>query len=274
MAAGRILLIALLLAACDRTARVGPDVIARIDRDLVRYGEFEAFLRANGVAGGEPRDVEVLARLLDQFLDERLLRHAAVERGLLPPEGDARSAVEALLRAAPPAEPTRAELEAHLAAHRADFERAERVRLLQIVTGTAEEAHAAAAELAAGADFSDVARRRSRGPAAERGGDQGVLERDDLPPAFAEIIFALRPGEPSEILQAEYGWLLFQVSERLPASTPSLAEAETEVRRALRRERADRDLAALVAEARSRYTTEVYVENLPFRYRGPYAPDS
>jgi parvulin-like peptidyl-prolyl isomerase len=263
------LLAAVLAAACQRAPAIGPDVVARIGRDAVRYAEFETFLRDNGGAE-QARDAEVLSRLFDQFLDERLLKRMAVERALVRPEAGARAAVDALLRAHAQIEPGEAEVEAYFLAHRERFRRPERVHLRQIVTPTREEAERALAELEAGEPFSLVARRRSRGPLAAHGGDQGLLERGDLPPTFAELIFALPGGGHSEVLQAEYGWLIFGVDERLPAVEPSFAESASEARGALRREAADRLLSALVAEARSRYTIEVYAKNLPFRYRGPY----
>jgi parvulin-like peptidyl-prolyl isomerase len=112
-----------------------------------------------------------------------------------------------------------------------------------------------------------VARRLSRDPSARRGGFQGELGREDLPPAFAEALFALAPGELSGVLEAAYGFHVFQVTARLPLHQLTLAEAEPEIRATLERESADRALEALVAEARRRYTLDVYVRNLPFRYR-------
>jgi hypothetical protein len=60
------------------------------------------------------------------------------------------------------------------------------------------------------------------------------------------------------------------VVEKLPAAQVPLAEAEPEVRTRLRRERADRHVAALVEEARNHYDLEVYEGNLPFAYQGAY----
>ena len=100
------------------------------------------------------------------------------------------------------------------------------------------------------------------------GGEQGELTRDDLPPGVADVVFALPPGAVSEIVAADYGFHLFQVIEKLPAAQVPLAEAEPEVRARLRRERADRHLGAVVAEARNHYDVEVYARNLPFAYQG------
>jgi peptidyl-prolyl cis-trans isomerase C len=263
------------LGACRREAPPGPDVAARIAGEEVPYSRFEAYL-ARQV--GDPETVlgsDVLSELFDQFLDEQLLARLAADRGLLRAGGSGpgreRHAVDALLAAGPAASPSDAEVARYYAAHAGEFSRAERVRLRQILVEDRAAAERAAAELATGADFGEVARRLSRDPSASRGGDQGVLARSDLPPAFAETIFALRPGEVSRIFPAEYGFHIFQVVERLPAEVAPLGEVAGEIRARLARERSDRRLAALVAECRNRYDVEVYGRNLPFDYEGSYS---
>lgn len=275
------LMAALLLLACRREPPPAPDVVARIAGEAVPYARFESYL-ARDV--GDPEAVlgsDVLSELFDQFLDEQLLARLAAERGLVRAGGNrdeaARRAVDALLAAdtsadtatEPSAAPT-AEIARYYAAHLSDFTRPERVRLRQILTEDRAAAEQALSELAAGADFAEVARRLSRDPSAPRGGDQGVLARADLPPAFAETIFALRPGEVSRIFPADYGFHIFQVVERLPAEVTPLDRAAGEIRARLRRERSDRRMAALVAECRRRYDVEVYERNLPFDYEGSY----
>jgi peptidyl-prolyl cis-trans isomerase C len=298
------LLAGILLLACRREPPPAPDVVARIAGEPVPYARFEGYLAR---AVGDPEAVlasDVLSELFDQFLDEQLLARLAAERGLVrapragPPAGDigklggrlgdldaerSRRAVDALLAAdaadaadiagdtaAEPSAAPKADIERYYAAHRSEFTRPERVRLRQILVEDRATAERARHELAAGADFAEVARRLSRDPSAPRGGDQGVLARADLPPAFAETIFALRPGEVSRIFPADYGFHIFQVVERLPAEVTPLARAAGEIRARLRRERSDRRMAALVAECRSRYDVEVYERNLPFDYEGSY----
>jgi parvulin-like peptidyl-prolyl isomerase len=107
-------------------------------------------------------------------------------------------------------------------------------------------------------------------PASEApaGADQGILAREELPPAFADLIFDLKEGEPSSVVPAGYGFHVFQVVRRLPAEELSLAAAADSIRADLRRAAADAELAALGREARTRYTVAVYDQNLPFNYRG------
>jgi hypothetical protein len=265
--------ILLLVTACQRSAPPpAPDAVARIGEAEVRYSQFESYLaRSVGDAGALGSDV--LSELFDQFLDERLLARLAVDRGLVRSAGGPagpRRAIDALLQEGLRQEPGPAEVAGYYQAHAGDFARPERVRLRQILTEDRATAEQALREIAAGKPFEEVARRLSRDPSAASGGYQGELARGDLPPAFAEVIFALKPGEVSRLVPAEYGFHIFQVTGREPAQVVPLEQARGEILRKLRQERADRLLRSLVQEARSRYNVTVYERNLPFGYEGAY----
>jgi len=279
--AAALLIAPLALLACRREAPPAPDAVARIGGEEVRYASFAAYLTRAGGDADSGLASDALSALFDQFVDERLLARLAVDRGLAAPSEEGRRAVDALLaargregEAEGEAEPAPAEIERYYAAHRELFARPERVRLLQILVEDRATAERARREIAAGADFREVARRLARGPRAVAGGtlggSRGELARADLPPAFADTIFSLAPGAVSPVIPAEYGFHVFQVAEHLPPETVPLAEVAGDIRARLRRERADRLLAALVGECRKRYNVEVYARNLPFDYEGIY----
>lgn len=265
-----LVLAASLLAACAGPRPPSPDAIARIDNQEVPYSDFEVYLRDTLGEKGIELESDVLSKLLDQFLDERLLSRLAVARGASAVGAPRRTAVDRLLRSTPVPQPDEAAVRSYYEAHEKDFERPERVHLRQILTEDRETAERALAELHAGKDFTAVSRRYSRDPSAESGGDQGELSRDDLPPSFVDTIFSLEPGQVSDIVGADYGFHIFQVIERLPAEVVPFDEAEGEIRERLRGAALDRLLKKLVQEARSRYTVEVYERNLPFNYQGRY----
>ncbi len=265
-----VFLTSILMMGCRREEALAPDVVARIGEEEVRYAAFE---QAVARTVGDDEAVlagDVLSRLFDQFLDEELLARVAGERGI-PVTANRRRAVDALLRQGVGEGPAEGAVRAYYDAHLEEFSRPERVLLRQILVEEREAAERARAEVLGGEDFAAVARRVSRDPSAERGGLQGELARRDLPAALAAEIFALEEGEVSGVVPAEYGFHLFQVVARLPAEVVPLAAARPEIVRRLRSERADRWLAALVEEARSRYTVEVYERNLPFDYEGIYS---
>jgi hypothetical protein len=260
------------VVGCQQAEPLAPDVVARIGEEEVRYAEFERAV-ARTVGDDEPLASDVLSRLFDQFLDEELLARVAAERGI-PVTANRRRAVDALLRQGLAESSNDAEVRAYYEAHRAEFSRPERVLLRQILVEDRPTAEQARAEILSGEDFGAVARRVSRDPSAERGGLQGELSRRDLPAALAAEIFRLEEGEVSAVVPAEYGFHIFQVMARLPAEVVPLAAARPEIVRRLRGERADRWLAALVEQARSRYTVAVYERNLPFHYQGKYSAPS
>jgi hypothetical protein len=275
------------IGACRREEPPAPDVVAKIGESPVHYADFEGYLaRAVGDGGGSVLVSDVLSGLFDQFLDEELLVRLAVDRGLIhggsekggapkaaDDERDRRQAVERLLETSLAAAAPEVEVVAYYRAHRQEFARPERVRLRQILTEDRASAERALKAIAAGSDFGEVARQMSRDPSAAAGGDQGELARSDLPPAFAEVIFALQPGEVSRVVPADYGFHVFQVTARLPAEVVPLEQARPEIAERLRRQRADRRLRELVAEARKRYHVTLFARNLPFNYKGSYDHD-
>ncbi|HJX27790.1 MAG TPA: peptidylprolyl isomerase [Thermoanaerobaculia bacterium] len=274
------LLLLLLATACPRSEPAAPDVVARIAGEEIRYAQVERYVARTAGEGESVLASDVLSQLFDQYLDEELLWRLAADRGLIQrgPEASAasrRRAIDALLAdRSDEREPDEREVAAYYAAHRGEFTRPERVRLRQILTEDRAIAERAVRELAGGADFAGLARTLSSDPSAASGGYQGELSRADLPPAFADVIFSLRPGEVSRLIPADYGFHIFQVVARSPAGVIPLAEARPEIEERLRQERADRLLAELVEEARRRYNVEVHARNLPFEYRGSYERDA
>ena len=265
-------IIPLLLAAlaCGR-AEAPPDVVASLGEEQVRYSEFESWLKRTVGDSEGVLASDVLSQLFDQFLDEKVLIRMATDGGLLPGgQGGPREAMDALLQEGLKDEPGEAEVVRYYEAHRQEFTRPERVRLRQILTEDRPAAERAVQQLADGADFADLARQLSRDPSASTGGYQGELSREDLPRAFADVIFSLEPGQASPIVPADYGFHIFQVIARSPAGVVPLEEARAEIRERLRQEQADGHLAGLVREGRTQYNVEVHARNLPFNDQGSY----
>src|SRR6185295_3244764 len=240
----------------------------RLGGTPVRYAEFGTYLtRAVGDSEGALGS-DVLSQLFDQFMEEKLLTRLAVDKGLATAGGGPRAAIDALLAEGLKEPPVAEEVAAYYREHEKDFARPERVRLRQILTETRADAERARREIAGGRDFGAVAKQLSRDPSAGRGGSQGELGRADLPPSFVDVIFALKPGEVSRVVPADYGFHLFQVEAHLPAEVVPLDRSRAEIVEKLRQTRADQLLRDLVKESRSRYNVEVYQRNLPFNYEG------
>jgi len=260
--------LALLLLMSCRDDLPAPDIVARVGSDQIRLVLFESYLEESSIDLDAGFDSRVLTQLFDEFLDETLVQRLAVDEGLVAAEVSRREALEALVQERLDLELSDERVALFHRRNQERFNRPERVRLRQILVEDREAAERARDELSAGVPFEEVARRLSFEPAAAYGGDQGFLVRDDLPPAFAETIFDLEVGEVSDVVAADYGFHLFQVTDRRPAEAVPVTEAAEEIRALMQRTEAQEVRLRLVQEARARYNTRVYASNLPFDYQG------
>jgi peptidyl-prolyl cis-trans isomerase C len=259
----------LLLSSCQgKGFDESPDTVAAIGEHAVHYQEFEEFLERSVGLDALGLENKVMSALFDQFLDEQLLKQVAIERELATVDSNSRAALDALLRSEGLAEVSAAEIDRYYEEHRSAFELPERVELRQILVEEREQAEAAKAELDAGTDFVEVAKRVSIDPSAPYGGYQGELGRDDLPVALADTIFGLEEGQHSDIVEADYGFHIFFVARRLPAETQPLQAASDKLRSELSAARADAAVERLLEEARQRYNLVILTEKLPFTYEG------
>jgi peptidyl-prolyl cis-trans isomerase SurA len=66
-------------------------------------------------------------------------------------------------------------------------------------------------ELRGGADFEVLARRHSMDGTRERGGDLGWFRQGQMVRPFEAVAFALRPGQPSGIVETEFGYHIIRI---------------------------------------------------------------
>jgi peptidyl-prolyl cis-trans isomerase C len=125
----------------------------------------------------------------------------------------------------------------------------EEVRARHILLKTEAEAKEVIAALAGGADFAELAKKRSIDPSAQQNdGDLGFFRRDTMVEPFAEAAFALEPGQTTrEPVQTRFGWHVIRVEERR-STAPTFEEKEPELKEQVARE----TINALVAELRAK----------------------
>ena len=70
-----------------------------------------------------------------------------------------------------------------------------------------------AAELAAGGDFEVLARRYGMDGTRERGGDLGWFRQGQMVRSFDQVVFAMRPGQTSGIVETEFGFHIIKLEK-------------------------------------------------------------
>jgi peptidyl-prolyl cis-trans isomerase C len=113
----------------------------------------------------------------------------------------------------------------------------EEARARHILVSTETEAKALIAQLNKGADFATLAKQSSKDPDRENGGDLGFFRRDQVWPEFADVAFALQPGQFSQTpIHNEFGWHIVKVEERRIVAPPSYSDVHDAIRQALLQE--------------------------------------
>ncbi len=87
------------------------------------------------------------------------------------------------------------------------------MRALHILVATEVEAKEIKRLLEQGSDFKQLARERSKGPNAAKGGDLGIITKGDLLPELDKAISSLSVGQTSEVIKSELGFHIFKRTE-------------------------------------------------------------
>jgi len=113
----------------------------------------------------------------------------------------------------------------------------EEVHARHILLKTEDEAKAVIAELDKGADFVELAKKKSTGPSAGTGGDLGFFGRGQMVPVFEKTAFELEKGAyTSAPVKSDFGFHVIKLEDRRESAAPTFAESEARMRGELTQE--------------------------------------
>src|SRR5450631_2804251 len=103
------------------------------------------------------------------------------------------------------------------------------VHARHILVETEDEAKAVAEELKKGADFAELAKKKSKDPGASDGGDLGFFTKDQMVPEFSTVAFALEPGKISDPVKSQFGWHIIKVEEKRNRKAPEFEQVKAQI---------------------------------------------
>lgn len=89
-----------------------------------------------------------------------------------------------------------------------------------------------------GMDFAAAARKYSEGPTAANGGDLGFFSRGRMVKSFDDVVFSLKPGEISGVVESPFGYHIIKLVEVRPAFTRPYDQVKDEIASAMKRRQA------------------------------------
>src|SRR5882724_8929632 len=124
------------------------------------------------------------------------------------------------------------------------------VHARHILVETEDEAKAVADEIKKGADFAELAKKKSKDPGASDGGDLGFFTKDQMVPEFSTVAFALEPGKISEPVKSQFGWHIIKVEEKRNRKAPDFEQVKGQIEQYVTRKAQADYVAKLRAEAK------------------------
>jgi len=103
------------------------------------------------------------------------------------------------------------------------------VHARHILVETEDEAKAVEDELKKGADFAELAKKKSKDPGASDGGDLGFFTKDQMVPEFSAVAFALEPGKISDPVKSQFGWHVIKVEEKRNRKAPDFDQVKGQI---------------------------------------------
>src|SRR5438093_8111961 len=100
-----------------------------------------------------------------------------------------------------------------------------------------------------GADFAELAKKYSEDESnAKQGGDLDYFARGRMVPDFDQVVFAMEPGQISDLVKTQYGYHIIKLVDKKSAATRPLAEVRQQLSDQLAYERAQTQAADLASK--------------------------
>jgi len=130
------------------------------------------------------------------------------------------------------------------------------VRARHILVETEDEAKAVKAELDKGADFAELAKKKSKDPGSADGGDLGFFTKEQMVPEFSAVAFSLEPGKISDPVKSQFGWHVIKVEEKRNRKAPEFDQVKPQIEQYVTRKAQADYVAKLRAEAKVERTDQ------------------
>jgi peptidyl-prolyl cis-trans isomerase D len=131
-----------------------------------------------------------------------------------------------------------------------------------------------------GADFAELAKKYSEDESnAKQGGDLDYFARGRMVPEFDQVVFAMEPGQISDLVKTQYGYHIIKLVDKKPSVTRPLADVRAQITDQLGYERAQAQAANLAQKLEKDITKPADLDKvakaqgLPVQDSGLFARD-
>ncbi len=207
--------------------------------------------------------------LKNEMVRRVLLYQDALDRGLLNRDSLQRElektkqslmVVELAKDEAKKVDVSSAEIEEYYNTYKSELKEPEERRVREIVVPTEAEARDILIQLLQGADFTALAKERSKSPSAANGGDLGMISKGKKFSGFDAVAFSesLDAGQVSNIFKGPDGYYIVKVEEKRGGKQKSLSELWDDIKRGLLFVKQQKQIEDLISKLSQKSKIEVY----------------
>jgi parvulin-like peptidyl-prolyl isomerase len=263
------LIIAGLGAAVLALSLPASDVLATVNGHKITKADIQEVMNAMGARTTyDALPPEVKKKVLDQVIEQQLLQEKALKSGI-EKDKEYKEALAKLKKKLAldvwmkkeldKIKVSDAEAKKAYNEHKSAFQRPESVHARHILVKTEKEAKEIIDILKKTpksklkAKFEELARTRSTGPSASRGGDLGTFGRKQMVKEFSDAAFALKAGEfTKKPVKTQFGYHVIYVEEKHPAQTIPFSEVKERIKQNLKMEKFKEKMQKLAQELKAK----------------------
>jgi len=242
----------------------GETVVAEINGSLIKLKDVRAFVADIPQLAELPFEL-VYPQVLDNMINTRVLLQGA-EKTATQNDPEVKKALkmareqilsQAYLTKQLEASITPEALQALYLEEMKNYERQEEIRARHILVETKKEADDILVQLKAGADFTDLANKKSL-DADNKGGELGYFTQNMMIPEFGKAVFAMKKGELSAPIKTPFGWHVVLVEDKRLAEPPAFEQVQEQLKQIY----AERNVQNVLKGEREKAGVKIYQPTL------------
>ncbi len=113
------------------------------------------------------------------------------------------------------------------------FKSGEQIKASHILVKSEKEAKDIAAQLKAGGNFEELAKKHSADSSAAKGGDLGWFGKGSMVPAFEKAALALKEGQISDVVKSDFGFHIIKLTGKRAAGIRPFEEVKEQIKGAI-----------------------------------------
>lgn len=231
-------------------------VAATVNGDKILVKDVDKAIEVLGVKG--PQADQVKPEVLNQIINEKLIEEAIVKAKIgesqeynkrlevLKLQLQRQVFLEEQIKDKIGDKQVRAEYEKFAKQNKGKAE----IRARHILVPSEAEALQVIKDLDGGADFAELAKKRSSDPSSQRGGDLGYFLKEEMVPEFSKEAFGLKTGSYSKApVKTQFGFHVIKVEEKREREVPKFEQVAEAIRQQLGNQALQQMIEGLRAKA-------------------------